>query len=89
MALAKHDRFRGPGEMRSKDQQCRHHATCDHVFADDEDREFLIAMDSFQRTTGKRFPTWTDALTVFRGLGYNKPRQKGVNLFEALEAAAV
>lgn len=49
----------------------RHHATADHTFTDDE-TEFLGAMTAYKKATGKQFPTWTEALEVIKGLGYEK-----------------
>lgn len=34
--------------------------------------EFLQAIDTFKRKTGKTFPSWTDILGIVRGLGYSK-----------------
>ena len=41
------------------------------TYSDDE-REFLGAMDDFIRRTGRKFPRWSDALGVLKGLGYRK-----------------
>ena len=49
----------------------RHHATSEKTFEPDE-TEFLIAMDSFKRRTGKQFPTLCDTLDVIRSLGYSR-----------------
>ena len=32
--------------------------------------QFLRAMDSFKRRTGKTFPTWTEVLEVLRSIGW-------------------
>ena len=32
--------------------------------------QFLRAMDSFKRKTGKTFPTWTEVLDVLRSIGW-------------------
>ncbi len=34
--------------------------------------EFLLAMSSFQRRTGRRYPTWREILYVLRCVGYRK-----------------
>lgn len=47
------------------------HATSEHIFSADE-MEFLAAIEEFKRATGKKFPTWSEALSVLRGLGYRK-----------------
>ena len=44
-------------------------ATCERTYSDDE-REFLVAMDSYILRTGRKFPTWTEALAVLVGLGW-------------------
>lgn len=52
----------------------RHHATTDHIFDSDE-TEFLAAIEEFKEASGKKFPTWTDALRVMKSLGYCKPHE--------------
>lgn len=47
------------------------YATSDKEFTSDE-IDFILAMDQFKARTGKKFPTWTDALYVARTLGYSK-----------------
>ena len=44
----------------------------DRCYEEDEE-EFLRAMAAYQARTGRRFPTWTEALSVLKGLGYAKP----------------
>lgn len=39
---------------------------------DDEEREFLMAIEAFKRATGRKFPTWTEALGVLKSLGYHR-----------------
>jgi hypothetical protein len=46
-------------------------ATSDRIYDDDE-AEFLAAIEAFRRRTGTKFPTWSDALAVARSLGYRK-----------------
>ena len=45
--------------------------------------QFLRAMDSFKRRTGKTFPTWTEVLEVLRSIGWMSAvqleQQKTVN----------
>jgi hypothetical protein len=48
-----------------------HHATCSAEFSPDQ-TEFLMAIDAFKTTTGKRFPTWVEVMRVFESLGYRK-----------------
>ena len=61
------------GIARLNDDIARHHATSDKVFEDDE-TEFLVAMDQFKRRHNKQFPTLCDVLSVVRDLGYAKRR---------------
>lgn len=35
--------------------------------------QFLKAMDKYKRKTGKTFPSWTEVLTVLRGIGWMSP----------------
>ncbi|MBA4191862.1 MAG: hypothetical protein C0467_28110 [Planctomycetaceae bacterium] len=37
-----------------------------------EELEFLIAVSSFQRRTGRRYPTWREILYVAHCLGYRR-----------------
>ncbi|WP_149109701.1 hypothetical protein [Limnoglobus roseus] len=37
-----------------------------------EEVEFLKAMDAYQRTHRRPFPSWTEALKVLKSLGYRK-----------------
>lgn len=41
----------------------------------DEETDFIRAMDEFIRTTGRKFPTWTEALAVLKALGYRKQKE--------------
>jgi hypothetical protein len=45
--------------------------TCDRDYTRDE-VEFMLAMQEYKRTSGRPFPTWTEALEVLRSLGYTK-----------------
>ncbi len=38
----------------------------------DEEREFLMAMDTYKREKNRPFPTWKEVLKVIKGLGYVK-----------------
>lgn len=44
--------------------------------------EFIRAMDTFMKRTGKRFPTFTEVLAVAKSLGYrkNEPSQQSTYL---------
>ncbi len=46
-------------------------ATSDHTYEDDE-VEFMMAMDTFKVRTGHQFPRWSEVLGVLKSLGYSK-----------------
>jgi hypothetical protein len=46
-------------------------ATCERVY-DDEELEFMLAMDEYKRKFGRPFPTWSEVLEVVKSLGYRK-----------------
>ena len=35
--------------------------------------EFMQAMQAYKQSSGRMFPTWTEALEVLKSLGYEKP----------------
>jgi hypothetical protein len=37
------------------------------------EKEFIIAMQRYQQTSGRKFPTWSEVLEVVTSLGYHKP----------------
>jgi hypothetical protein len=45
--------------------------TSDRLYEADE-TELLAAMADYQKSTGRRFPTYCEVLAVLRGLGYRK-----------------
>jgi len=45
--------------------------TCERDYSGDE-IEFMRAMDSYKRTSGRMFPTCSEILEVVRSLGYAK-----------------
>ena len=45
--------------------------TCERDY-DDEEVEFMRAMDEYKRRAGRQFPTWSEVLEVLRSLGYRK-----------------
>lgn len=45
--------------------------TCERNYTAEE-LEFMGAMDSYKRTSGRMFPTCSEILEVLRGLGYEK-----------------
>jgi hypothetical protein len=60
--------------MRSKSNRKHgqgHPATADLIYTKEE-LEFHAAIRAFQCDTGKKFPTWSEVLRVFKALGYAK-----------------
>jgi hypothetical protein len=45
--------------------------TCERDYSEDE-IEFMRALDSYKRTSGRMFPTCSEILEVIRALGYAK-----------------
>ena len=45
--------------------------TCERDYNDDE-IEFMKAMDQYKRANRRPFPTWSEVLEVLRALGYRK-----------------
>ncbi len=45
--------------------------TCERDYSLDE-VEFMSAMDTYKRRSGRQFPTWSEVLEVVRSLGYRK-----------------
>ena len=64
---------RRTGEARRKDQRRREidPTTCERDYTLDE-VEFMNAMDTYKRRSGRPFPTWSEVLEVVRSLGYRK-----------------
>ena len=64
--------------LASRDAHCRSESncgidptTCDHDYSAAE-AEFMHAMQEYKRSSGRKFPTWSEVLEVLRGLGYEK-----------------
>ena len=64
---------RRTGESRRKTQRRREidPTTCERDYSLDE-VEFMSAMDTYKRRSGRPFPTWSEVLEVVRSLGYRK-----------------
>ena len=45
--------------------------TCERDYTGDE-VEFMSAMDTYKRRSGRAFPTWSEVLEVIHSLGYRK-----------------
>ena len=64
----------------------------------DDEIEFLLAVASYQKRFGRRYPTWLEVLNVLRCLGYRKvaeavaidepkpPTADGLSEFERMKA---
>ena len=61
------DRRRGPGRRRT---DYRRDAEDGHM--NEEQLEFIKAVDEYKRANGKPFPTWTEILDLVLYLGYRK-----------------
>lgn len=62
----------GRGEVIYRLIAKRSHPTTSEVQYDDEEREWLAAVDGYKRTTGKKFPTYTEMLAIMKSLGYTR-----------------
>lgn len=45
--------------------------TCERDYQDEE-TEFMLAMDQYKRANRRPFPTWSEVLEVVKALGYRK-----------------
>jgi hypothetical protein len=61
------DRRRGPGHRRSPERRAAEEGEMN-----EEQFEFLMAIDEYKRANQRPFPTWTEVLEVIRALGYRK-----------------
>jgi len=61
------DRHRGPGRRRT---EYRRDAEEGHM--NEEQLEFIKAIDEYKRVNGRPFPTWTEVLDLVLYLGYRK-----------------
>jgi hypothetical protein len=64
---SQYDRRRGPGRRRT---DYRRDAEEGHM--NEEQLEFIKAMDEYKRVNHRPFPTWTEVLDVALYLGYRK-----------------
>jgi hypothetical protein len=67
VGLSDLDRRRGPGRRRT---DYRRAAEEGHM--NEEQLEFIKAIDEYKRANGKPFPTWTEILDLVLYLGYRK-----------------
>lgn len=61
------DRRRGPGHRRTPERRAAEEGEMN-----DEQFEFLMAMDQYKQVNQRPFPTWTEVLEVIKALGYRK-----------------
>ena len=61
------DRRRGPGHRRTPERR-----DAEEGQMNEEQFEFLMAIDEYKRANQRPFPTWTEVLEVIRAIGYRK-----------------
>lgn len=65
-------RRRGPGRRRS---ECRRSAEEGEL--NEEQFEFVMAIDEYKRANNRPFPSWTEVLEVIKYMGYRKVAERG------------
>lgn len=71
------ERRRGPGRRRSDWRR-----SAEEGELNDEQFEFVMAIEEYKRLNNKPFPTWTEVLEVVRHLGYRKVAPVGSHINE-------
>lgn len=71
------ERRRGPGRRRSDWRRAAEEGELN-----DEQFEFVMAIEEYKRLNNKPFPTWTEILEVVRHLGYRKVAPIGSHINE-------
>lgn len=61
------DRRRGPGRRRSEGRR-----SAEEGEMNDEQFEFLVAINEYKRVNKRPFPSWTEVLDIIKALGYRK-----------------
>ena len=61
------DRRRGPGHRRTPERRAAEEGEMN-----EEQFEFLMAIDEYKRANQRPFPTWTEVLEVILAIGYRK-----------------
>src|SRR5262249_9569935 len=69
------ERRRGPGRRRSDMRR-----SAEEGELNDEQFEFVMAIDEYKRINNRPFPTWTEVLEVIKYLGYRKVASRGEHL---------
>jgi hypothetical protein len=66
------ERRRGPGRRRSDSRR-----SAEEGELNDEQFEFVLAMDEYKRANKRPFPSWTEVLEVIKYMGYRKVADVG------------
>jgi hypothetical protein len=66
------DRRRGPGRRRSDARR-----DAEEGELNQEQFDFVMAMDEYKRANKRPFPSWTEVLEVIKYLGYRKVAARG------------
>jgi hypothetical protein len=69
------ERRRGPGIRRQEDRKMAEEGEFN-----DEQMEFVMAIETYKKVNKRMFPTWTEVLEVIRQLGYRKVEARTINL---------
>ena len=82
-AVSQFDRRRGPGRRRTD-----YRRDAEEGCMNEEQLEFIKAIDEYKRVNNRPFPTWTEVLDVILYLGYRKVAPVGeFKLTKARDAA--
>ena len=82
-AISQFDRRRGPGRRRTD-----YRRDAEEGCMNEEQLEFIKAIDEYKRVNNRPFPTWTEVLDVILYLGYRKVAPVGeFKLTKARDAA--
>jgi hypothetical protein len=66
------ERRRGPGRRRSDSRR-----SAEEGELNEEQFQFVLAMDEYKRANKRPFPSWTEVLEVIKYLGYRKVAEVG------------
>lgn len=66
------ERRRGPGRRRSDSRR-----SAEEGELNDEQFQFVLAMDEYKRANKRPFPSWTEVLEVIKYLGYRRVAEVG------------
>jgi hypothetical protein len=69
------ERRRGPGRRLSDVRR-----SAEEGEMQDDQFEFIMAIETYKKVNKKMYPTWTEVLEVIRQLGYRKVKTREVNL---------